>query len=198
MLPGLKCKSRRISFFRKGFTLVELLIAILLIPLIGLTMAHLNILTDNFFRQVTLTQQAEQEVEGALGFVGKDMVRARSLTVYSGGWGSGFQVPIGTPGDRMEMTVDDDNDIPSNAANDDMIRYSTSGTTIVRDYMVRPFGGWISQTVARNVSSLSLVQTLDETLTSQNVMKATVGAAVGGRSVQRTRYIASRTLRTAP
>lgn len=188
---------------QKGVTLLELMIAVALIPLLGLTAVQLDFLIQNYFNRATRSMVPEQEVELALSAMAKDVVTARTLTVYDGDWLTVVPDDSPGPGDRMELVVDDDNGIPNghtpeDETDDDRIRYWMNGTTIERLYAVDAGGFDGGQEIATHIQSLGLVQPTGEALQPQNVIRATVTATLGQATVQRTRYMASRALPAFP
>ena len=187
--------------FQKGFTLAELLLVAVLIPILGLTLVQLDLFTEYSFKRMTDRMLPEQEVETALGFMERDVSKAVSVTVYNDpGWS--VVVPPGnaTPGDRVQITINDNN-TPLSTTDDDRVRYSISAGTILRQYSVNGGAFDAGQVVARNITVLSLLQTVEQTALPQqpqNVLRATVTAVLGGATVTRTRFITSRALRAAP
>jgi len=176
---------------KKGFTLVELLVTILLIPLVGLTLYHLNFFVDQSFRRTTARMLPEQEVEVTLGYMAKDIMAANSVEVTSGG----APVAVGDPGDGMILTIDD-NITPANTADDDEIEYTLFDGTLERVYTVRPSGSSSTKVVARNITSLQLVQDANEASLPfpRNIIRATVTSTVGGIASTGTRTMSSRAL----
>ena len=193
----------------RGVTLIELLVVVLLIPLLGLTIVQLDMFVQNYFTRTSRSMISEQEVEIALGAIAQDILIAQSITVYNGGWALADQVALGTAGDRLELIIDDDHDIPPDPTNDDGIRYWYDGATrtIIRSYAVdRGSGGSfdVGQIIARNIDLLELTQTVrqppsvENLPAPQNVIRARVRALFGQTAVERIRYITSRALRAIP
>ncbi len=183
----------------RGFTLLELLVVILLIPLLGLTVVQLDMLTENYFNRASRSMITEDEAEIALNFMERDVGVALNITVYSDA-ACTVAVPPGTTGLCMQLVTDDSHDVPPDPTNDDNIRYSFSGGAILRDYQVvdPPARPWEApQTIARNISGFELVQTLDGGFIPQNVIRATVIASLQGTTATRQRYMTSRLMHAA-
>lgn len=172
---------------------MELLVTIFLIPLVALTLYHLNFFVDQSFRRTTVRMLPEHEVEIALGYMAKDVVAANSVVVTSGG----VPVAVGTRGDGITLTIDDNN-TSTDFSDDDQIIYALTVTnTLTRQYTEFPLVGTSVKTVARNITALQLVQDANEASLPfpRNVVQATVTATIGGMSKTETRLMSSRMLR---
>lgn len=189
---------------RKGVTLLELMMVVLLIPIVGFTVVQLDFLTHTYFYRTTRGMISEQEVEIALGAIARDVVAARAIAVCDLAW---VPVAVGATESYLELVVDDNNDIPPDPTNDDVIRYSldTVTGTILRQYDTDSSGVFdFGQVIARNVTGLEFTQTTEqppatENLpTPQNVVRVRVVATFGQTTVDRTRYVTSRAMRAIP
>ena len=186
---------------KQGVTLVEVLVIVLLIPILGLTVAQLDLFTQNYFIRTTREMISEQEIEIAFGTMAKDIVVANSITVHpDGGTWAAFPVTPGTTGNGIKVSIDDNN-TPQNLADDDVIRYSVDATNrLVREYQVNGAGAFTPQTIARNVTTLAFTQTVNQLAPilpenlppPSNVIQVRINAAVGSSAVNRIRYITSR------
>lgn len=193
-----------------GTTLLELLVVVALIPLVGLTLVQIDLLTQNYFNRTTRNMIPDQEVELALAAMERDVFVARSIIVFQGGWNPVTnRVAPGVEGDRMELLIDDDNgtaggNTPFDNDDDDLIRYWRNGATVERLYAVDGGTFEAPQIVARHMNALELIQTVNQSPSSppeslpppQNVIRATVRAVLGQTTVERTRYITSRAFRS--
>ena len=195
----------------RGLTLIELMVVVVLIPLLGFTIAQLDIFTQEYFNRITRGMVSEQEVEIAFGMIAKDILTARSITVYTDGGTWASPATPGSLGNGIVMVVDDDHDLPPNSNNDDVIRYwfDTVAGTIVRQYDVNGSGTFNDQIIARNITLLEFTQTVAqppatenlETLTlqiPQNVVRVRINANLRQVVIGRTRYITSRSLSAIP
>lgn len=183
------------SMSQKGLTLTEILVVALLIPLIGLAIVQLDFFSHNYFHRTTHAMVSEQEVEMSLGAMARDITMAHSLEV----WAGGVPVLVGTAGDSLFLTLDDDI-TPEDSTDDDEVEYRLNGGSLIREYVVMPGPAPLpDQTIARNVTALVVMQTIDEAaLLPRNVIRATVSATSQGVEVTRTRYMASRVLSAPP
>ena len=194
----------------RGLTLIELMVVVALIPLLGFTVTQLDIFTRDYFNRSTRSMISEQEVEIALGAIARDILNARSITVYSDGGTWSTPVTLLSPtGNGIQMIIDDNNDIPPNPNNDDGIRYwfDNATGTIRRSYAVNFVSGGVfdaGQIVSRGVTLFELTQTVNPPASTENlpppknVIRVRIRAVVGQTAVERTRYVTSRALRGAP
>lgn len=115
----------RTAVGRLGFTLVEVLLAILLVSMVGIGLTQLTYLGHRSVARLGRTLWANQEPRRLLDWMGQDMALAETVNVYSGDWTT--PVAVGTAGDRMEIQYRIDNDgTPDDRTNDKLyeIRYS--------------------------------------------------------------------------
>jgi len=189
---------------KTGFTLMELMVVILLIPLVGYTLVNLDMLVQNFFNRTTRVTSAEDEVEITLGSVARDIFTAIDITIYTDGVACSAPAAFGIAGNCIELTIDDDGDnVPPvpDFSNDDMIRYYRNGTDIIRQYAIdgsggNPYDG--GRTIASNVSFFEVTETLGEALQPQNAIRVEARSAAGGINFNRVRFVTSRALRANP
>ena len=174
-----------------------------LIPLLGLTIAQLDIFTLDYFNRATRSMIPEQEIEIAFGSLERDILVAKAVTVYSDGGTWASPVAPATTGDGIEVTLDDNN-TPLDATDDDRIRYSLNGDTIVREYEIDGTGFDLGQIVARDVTVLQFTQAVNQPPATENlpapanVIRVRISATLRQLTVDRTRYITSRAMSAIP